>query len=347
MIYIFQNVGCLLDPVEDILKENYIGNSVLHFSETNLSTVLKSEPFFSDKWLLIASAKDVRSSDVKAKLLGCEYIDLLIHVDYKEDLINTAEAFVKEINEIKKAASENRKYNNFLSKKFTEEEKTNYLEKHLDLRMYSSYNLTQDYIKNFIVKYMFHLDTLKQAQRYVLDSYSKSNLLKIVDRTRGNESKIKSLIDLYGADLLRHEFIADIEEFLPKPKYVNAYNFPLQVFSGNMKKRRDVYNIYYNYSEKPKVLYKTLMEFFDQYEKIYGEYISGRLSVQTKLKWYQQKGKEFKITSEYKFEQWWKILETISLERITMFKYALTNAKELGNVQLLNKIVEITEIYLS
>lgn len=347
MIYIFQNIGCLLDPVEDILKENYLGNSILYFSEENLNTAVKSEPFFSDKWLLVASSKDVRSSEVKSKILGCEYVDVLVHVDFKEDMTNTYEEFTKEINEIRKAALEKRKYNSFLSKRCSEDEKVYYLEKHLEVKMYSSYNLTEQYLTNYIIKYVYGLESLKQASAFVLDSYSKSNLLKIVDRVKGNESKIKSLIDLYGRDLLRHEFIADIEEFLPKPKYINAYNFPLQVFSGNTRKRRDIYNIYYNYSGRPNVLYKTMMSFFEQYEKIYQEYISGKLCPQTKLKWYQQKGKEFKITSQYKFEQWWKILQTISLERITMFKYSLMKAKELGDVQLLYKIVSITELYLS
>ena len=340
MIYFCLNKSGLLDPILETLYEKYLNSCVVHWGEVTKEKI-KQAPFFSDKWLVVITAKDLILKE-NVGILKNIYVDILCEVSTDEELMKTytycsneIEDFVSNCNKAKRATMGQWKVD--------DTEFDEIIDCFTQFKSISSYKLPDSYVKTYIKWWLFTREGNVYGKNYcinldkdcgarerwlragstVLNPLEESRLSFIAKTAKGNESSLLSVLNLVGIEILGSEFISKIDEYFPKPKYITVSNFPLYLFSGQKKKKKEIFNLVYSYRGHVTTLSRSIINWCNTFTRLYEEYASGKLNLRNKDDWFDKNGFDLKINSKFKFGLWWQCINSISLETVKSIEYKM------------------------
>lgn len=327
MIYYVNNKSSILDPIIEALHDKYFKTCVVYWG-VDAKERIKQPPFFSDRWLLVIEARDLLDKENK-KVLTNRFVDIMVDVSTEDEfnkVFSYAENVISEhCIELSKSLTKYSKEWN-IPKEEVEEVIENFQKK----KYFNSYKVSDKYLETYIKWFLFTREgnqygikenlpsgeRWQRASEMQLQAVNELNLKSLVKLVRGNESRLLTVLNLVGSDILSLNFIRNSSEYFTKPKYVTVNNFPLYLFAKDKRKKKEILNLVYSYSYNVGLLKKSILEFCDTFEIIYTAFSRGELSIKNKDDWFSNKGYELKINSSFKANLWWRCVNTMSLEKI-------------------------------
>lgn len=348
MIYFCLNKSGILDPLLESLYEKYFTTCVVYWNSGEKDKV-KDAPFFSDKWLLVIDARDLINKE-NSKLLENRHVDILCEVS-SEDEFNKAFSYCDRV--ISEFCINCEKTKSRLMKDWDlSKDKFELLMENFQKKQYlSSYKVSEKYLSTYIKWYLFtregnqygektdmsNGERWRRASELELAPLQALNLQSLTKLVHGNESRLLTVLNLVGIDILDINFLMESGEYFPKPKYVTINNFPLYLFSNDKRKKKDILNLVYKYRGNTRILKKSILDFCDTFEILSRAFSSGELSIKNRDNWFSSRGYELGITSEFKGKLWWICINNISLERI----YVIKNKMQKNSFDVYKYIVEL------
>lgn len=328
MIYYCLNKSGILDPLLENLYDSYLATCVVYWNKS-VSDKISQAPFFSDKWLLVINSKDIMDKNNRS-ILENKYVDIICEVSSEDEIAKVNFYCMEVFDEMEKNSVKNvKKWD------VSREEYDKLMEDFRKVKVLSSYKVTENYLKTYIKWWLFTREgnqygcknskltpgqRWQKAKELEFDAATTLNLSYLAELIKRNESKLLTVLNLVGLDILSAKFLMNSEEYFPKPKYVTVNNFPLYLFSKDKKKKKDIMNIVYSYRNNVGVLRKSILEWCNTFEEIHKSFVCGELSVKNKDDWFSNNGYNLGINSSFKAKLWWYCINSISLEKVTIIK---------------------------
>lgn len=176
--------------------------------------------------------------------------------------------------------------------------------------------------------------------KYVQEVYSRINDGERLDsdmaryisaRIQGYERQLESIFLLArrGSGLSKRA----IDRLMPQKVKISLDNLWLTLFYGELKVAESVriqsMISRYRYYSRP--LLDSFNKFLEQWEEVYGYFITGVFNENTMMMFIMDEGKKVGITSEFVAKRWLSILSTYSYEMMLVFRMRFEQARSISS----------------
>lgn len=168
----------------------------------------------------------------------------------------------------------------------------------------------------------------------------------IASRLRGNESQMDFVLgQLAQAQTISYRSIAKV---LPAQRTITLSNFMMKLLGEGDFPYKDLLELLTRYRYYTTPLLNAMIDFTDQWFKLFEEFISGKFNSMNVLNWTSEIGhsKEFKITSTAQANDWLYMLEHYSYELMIVFRTDLNDIKKLPYRTQFVRVLKWIEIFM-
>lgn len=162
----------------------------------------------------------------------------------------------------------------------------------------------------------------------------------IVHRAKGTEGQI----DNYITTLLATGFDKrNIYATIKPTETLRLSELPMTLLLGD--KRELCAKTIFKYRYSGKLLLDTFEDFFETWEKIYGEYRAGHFTSMNYLRWVSEKGKTYKVHSEFMALRWLDLFKMYSYGYMVNLRHELSSIKPYDWYQVFIKLYSLTGVF--
>lgn len=168
----------------------------------------------------------------------------------------------------------------------------------------------------------------------------------IASRIRGNESQLDFVLgQLAQAPTISYKSISKV---LPAQRTITLGNFMMKLLGEGDFPYKNLLELLTRYKYYTTPLINAMIEFTDQWFRLFDEFISGRFNSMNVLNWTSEVGhsKEFKITSTAQANDWLYLLEHYSYELMIVFRSDLQSIKQLPYRAQFIRVLKWIEVFM-